>query len=358
MSSGSSSDRHRRRHKKKHRRRHRSNDSSVLQSIRDELQSISNRVARMEELSTPINSNSTVLAATPVAQSAERSTRPNREQSLPASTIANPTEEQSTSTMASEVVRDVTDVQSTGNNAAWADRDDGELPDYGETIYWEPDPDSEDPDSEVQKLSATTSRIVQEAFSHSIPNERRRNLKRKLPTPDTPHTKCPKLDPAIQSRLPKHAKDADRNLARLQTLVLDAAAPLINTLEAARVGSLTTREAAESAQLALKLLGNASANISIERRHKATTHLNPELSTLVQDEGSFKESAPLLFGKGFDQLAKEHIEAIKSLKKTTFQPNRSFQRSHPPQSRGGGTSRGRGIRKFNTKAQQPGKRTY
>ena len=98
-----------------------------------------------------------------------------------------------------------------------------------------------------------------------------------------PHTKCPKLDSAIQSRLPKHAKDADRNLVRMQTLVLDAAAPLINTPEAARVGSLTIRDAAESAQLALKLLGNASAIISTERRRKATTHLNPKLYTLVED---------------------------------------------------------------------------
>ena len=69
-------------------------------------------------------------------------------------------------------------------------------------------------------------------------------------------------------------------------------------------------------------------------------HLNLELSTLVEDESSSKESAPLLFGKGFDQIAKDHIEAIKSLKKISFQPNRPFQRGYPPQSRGGGTSRG------------------
>ena len=54
----------------------------------------------------------------------------------------------------------------------------------------------------------------------------------------------------------------------------------------------------------------------MERRRKAPTHLNAELSTLVEDEDSFKDAAPLLFGRGFDQKAKDHVEAIKSLKKT------------------------------------------
>lgn len=234
----------------------------------------------------------------------------------------------------------------------WGDREASELPDYNEQIFWEPEPDSDNQESDTFKLSSTTSKIVEDAFGRSIPNERRRGLKRKQPTPDTPFTKCPKLDPAIQSRLPKTAKDADRNLARLQTLVLDAAAPLLSTLEAARNGSLTSKDAAESAQLALKLLGNASANMSMERRRKATTHLNPELFTLIDDEDTFKDAAPLLFGKSFDQKARDHMEAIKSLKKSSQQ---SFQRSHPSSSRGGGTFKGRGTRQY--KAPQRGKRT-
>ena len=111
----------------------------------------------------------------------------------------------------------------------------------------------------------------------------------------------------------------------MQILVLDATAPLISTLETARKGSLTFRDAAESAQLALKLLGNASANISMEQRRKATTHLNSELMTLVEYEDSYKDSAPLLFGKGFDQRAKDHMEAIKSLEKTSFCASWSFR---------------------------------
>ena len=67
---------------------------------------------------------------------------------------------------------------------------------------------------------------------------------------------------------------------------------------------------------------------------------------LVEDEDSFKDAAPLLFGRGFDQKVKEHMEAIKSLKKTVIPAGLFFQRSHPPQSQGGGMSRGRGTKKF------------
>jgi len=139
--------------------------------------------------------------------------------------------------------------------------------------------------------------------------------------------------------------------------VLDAAAPLLSTLEAARNGSLTPKNTAESAQLALKLLGNASAHISTEHRHKATAHLNPELNSLVDDEDTFKDAVPLLFRKSFDHKARDHIEAVKSLKKSTFTPGRQpFQRSHPSSFWRGGTFRGRGTsRKF--RAPQTGEKT-
>ena len=254
----------------------------------------------------------------------EKSTNENvAEQSSQDATIQGalppPREEQSTSS----VKKDPTD-------SGWADCDVEELPDYDEHVFWEPEGNSDDQESGTLKLSSTTTKIVEDAFGHSIFNERRHSLKRKQPIPDTPFTKCPKLDPIIQSRLPKPAKDTDRNLARLQTLVLDTAAPLLSTLESARNGSLTPKSAAESAQLALKLLGNALANISTERQRKATTHLNPELGTLIDDEDTFREAAPLLFGKTFDQQARDHMEAVKSLKKTTFTPSRQlFPRGHP-----------------------------
>ena len=137
----------------------------------------------------------------------------------------------------------------------------------------------------------------------------------------------------------------------MQGYVLDAAVPLVSVLESARNGTLTTKDAAESAQQALKLIGNVSAHLSAERCRKAATCLNKELSTLVDQEDTFVDAAPFLFGSSFQQKMKEHMEAIRNLKQasTSFGHGQSFWSGHPPQSRGGGSSnRGRGQRKLKT----------
>ena len=84
-------------------------------------------------------------------------------------------------------------------------------------------------------------------------------------------------------------------MAHLQSYVLDAACPLVNLLESACRGLLITKDAAESAQQALKLLGHASASMSMERHYKASHFLNKELQTLVQEEKTFKDAAPSLW---------------------------------------------------------------
>ena len=317
----SSSDGHRHHKKKKKHRHHRrdSDLSSMLKTIRDEVASNYNSLhTEMQSISKRVENVEGTTRA-PMETPAEQSLR----QDNPVPKDEQPKDE---------------------------------APDYEGAVFWHPEGDFDASEGEKSKLSTTTAKIVEEAFSCSLPNDKRRNIKRKQPVPDTPYTKCPKLDNTVQSKLPKPAKDADRASARIQTLVLDAATSLINILESARKGTLNTKEAAESAQQALKLLGNASANISMDRRRKATQHLNAELTTLIDDEESFRDAAPMLFGKNFDQRAKEHIEAVKSLKKTSsFSRGLSFQRGHPPTSRGGGNNRGRGS--FRKPSWQPKKKT-
>ena len=148
----------------------------------------------------------------------------------------------------------------------WGDQPDDKTPDYEEQIFW--DTVDSDSDSEHSQVSSATARVMQEAFSQALSSQRRKTIKGKQPIPDTPHTKFPKLDPTIQSRMSPGTKAVDRNLAGLQGFVLDVAIPLVNMMESARSGS---RDAAESAQKALKLLGNASAHISVERRLKASS---------------------------------------------------------------------------------------
>ena len=93
----------------------------------------------------------------------------------------------------------------------WEDSDEYKLLVYSEMINWESDPDSNNMETEVQKFSPAMTKLVEAMFLHTILNEKTQNPKRKQLIPDTPHTKCPRFDAAIQSRLPKIVKDIDRD---------------------------------------------------------------------------------------------------------------------------------------------------
>ena len=68
-----------------------------------------------------------------------------------------------------------------------------------------------DPDSERHRIFPTMAKIVEDAFSHTMTTEKWKGIKRRQPIPDTPHTKVPKLNPTIQSRMTPQAKALDRN---------------------------------------------------------------------------------------------------------------------------------------------------
>jgi len=219
--------------------------------------------------------------------------------------------------------------QSHSESCFWDDNRDP--PDYNEVVYWSP-VESDSDTGESTKITDSTARVIKDAFTKTLSAEKRKNVKRKFPHPDSVHTKCPKLDPAIKSKLPKQVKDIDENLVRLQSKVLDVASPLVSLLESAHRGTLTPKDAAEMAQQALKLLGNASATISADRRQKATRYLNWELASLVKEPDTFSDAAPLLFGKEFDKQAKEHMDTLRSLQRSS-----SFSGGRSNQSFGGAT---------------------
>ena len=343
MSSGSSSER---RHKKKKKRHHRRGGdfsegvagelSSAMKDLRQQLSkefkgiqesinSVSQRITRLETKASDSEQSIAITTESRPEHVAEPTSLKEH--------VAEPTPQKRAESLGTPADLGT---QSRTGESPWDERED--LPNYEELIYWSP-AESEGESSELSKISEGTARVIQDSFSKTLPSDKRLGMKRKHPPPDSVHTKCPRLDPAIKSKLPKQAKDTDANLARIQARVLDAVNPLVNLLESARKGTLTPRDAAESAQQALRLLGNASATISMDRRQKATRFLNKELSTLVQEEDTFRDAAPLLFGKDFDKKAKEHIDTARSLQRfSSSGKNQSFQRGRPPMSRGGGNS--------------------
>ena len=89
-------------------------------------------------------------------------------------------------------------------------------------------------------------------------------------------TKTPKLDEFIRHVVPSASKNADKELAKIQTFVLDAIAPLATILEAGNSEDkeLSVEEVLAATTLAVELIGNASARISRLRREKVCSHLN------------------------------------------------------------------------------------
>lgn len=89
-------------------------------------------------------------------------------------------------------------------------------------------------------------------------------------------------------------------------------------MEEASKCQFTPKNAFEAAQTALRLLGNASSNISCERRKAALSSLNPRLVDMADDTKIFANAAPQLFGEGFAKKAKERDEELKCPNQATF----------------------------------------
>lgn len=59
------------------------------------------------------------------------------------------------------------------------------------------------------------------------------------------------------------------------------------------------------AKLALRFVGNASVQISRERRKRAIEEMNSKLVELAEKDAIYEEAAPMLFGDQFAKEAKE-----------------------------------------------------
>ena len=81
-----------------------------------------------------------------------------------------------------------------------------------------------------------------------------------------------------------------------------------------QAGQLMAESAADAATQALHFLGNTHAHISTKQRKRIINHFNADLRPLVKDVDRFQSATPLLFGKNFEESAKEHVESVWSLK--------------------------------------------
>ena len=220
------------------------------------------------------------------------------------------------------------------------------------TAGWDKDPEDEALQStKLFKVEEKTEKFLGTHFSTAISNTARRQLKEKYGAPNISATACPNVDKVIKGRLNAVTKSRDKQMAKQQALMLDAVGPLTHILEEAAKGELTQRSAVDAAQTALKLLGNASAHASRERRKIAIQSMNPRLVDMAEDDALYSKAAPSLFGEGFCKKAKERDEELKCLNQATsskggggnfFRGGRSSHTSNQTRGGSGQNYRGRG----------------
>ena len=146
------------------------------------------------------------------------------------------------------------------------------------------------------------------------------------------------VDSYLKPEISQQGKAVDKDLAKIQTFVLDSLAPLSHLMELDAQGhKINHSEAIGAAQTAIELIGNANAKISHLRRTKVISQLNKSLLPLVEEDSNFGEVAPSLFGPEFARKSKEHVEQVKAMRSVggTKDSRQQFFRSGPPNSRGG-----------------------
>ena len=230
---------------------------------------------------------------------------------------------------------------------SWADRD--------------PEPEgsnSEDEDQDIA-LSERSVALFSSTFSSTLSNTERWRVRNSFPIPSVSETRCPRLDPIFKTSAKLEARTADAELARIQAFVLDPVGPLARVLHAMEdSGDNITMEEAQSALCdVVKLLGNASYQISKLRRRKILKAVNPDIQDLAEED-IFHGAAPDLFGQGFEAKMKERAESLKLIAaaKNPAGPKKFFRGGHPfgPQRGGGQASRG-GRNWWRRKTDNPGK---
>ena len=129
----------------------------------------------------------------------------------------------------------------------WADRmedSEEERMDYSELPVY-PDSDEEEGGCKLVEVSETTKALLQSKCTQNVSNDKRKRVRARYPQPKVAATRTPKLDESFKQIVPATTKAADKNLAKIQTFILDAVAPL--TAPEEKKLDLTLQDATDAA---------------------------------------------------------------------------------------------------------------
>ena len=233
------------------------------------------------------------------------------------------------------------------------ERDPYEKPNYDDPIHFEDTDDEDQTEGSLMEVSEETKKFLTEKCTWSVLNSIRRKTRSRYPLPKVAATKTPQLDPFMRSGISAGVKTADKELAKIQTFMLDAMAPLA-TICMLEKESMSARDTRNAVVTAVELLGNANARVSRLRRERVVLNVNKALLPLVQEDTNFDGASPALFGSDFAKRSKDYVDQVKAMRSVVpakTQDNRQFFRGGPPNKggnnklfRGGGPNKYRGGR--------------
>ena len=204
---------------------------------------------------------------------------------------------------------------------------------------------SDEDEEQAFTLSERSVALFTSAFSSTLSNTERWKVRKSFPVPNVLETRCPRLDPVFKSSVKAEVKAADSELSSIQAFVLDPVGPLARVVKAMEEGGddFTLEDAQSALRDAIKLLGNTSSQICRLTRRKILKAVNPDIQDLA-DEEIYADTAPNLFGQGFEGKMKARAESIKLITaaKPLAGPKKFFRGARPfsPQRGGGQASRG------------------
>ena len=159
----------------------------------------------------------------------------------------------------------------------WADRmsdSESEGMDYSERIVFSDSEAEDQPNTRLVEVSEKTKKFLHEKCTRRVPNSDRKVLRDRYPLPKVPATRTPQLDTIMKPEASPATKATDKQLSKVQTLLLDSLAPLTSLLENHHRGeTLDHKRVIQAVRTAIELIGNANANMSHLRRERVVSDL-------------------------------------------------------------------------------------
>ena len=150
--------------------------------------------------------------------------------------------------------------------------------DYTKGVDFSESETEDQPPVKLVEVSEKTKKFIQDKCTRRVSNAERKELRGHYPLPKVPATKTPQLDAFMKPEASTSVKATDKQLAKVQTLLLDSLAPLTSVVEAHYNGDpFDEKEVLQAVKAAVQLVGNANTHMSHLRRERVVTDLNKAL---------------------------------------------------------------------------------